>query len=121
MLGVPTVLRKIPAVFVCENLTNPEYGEPSQVGGSPDYAGVFGVLVPRLLTFGMVSGVCNRRLWPKGRKKHGSVFPRLQPAPCLFSFGLGLFCPKPSRFRATYPVVFIEKSSRKSHFFFLLN
>ena len=56
LLGVPTVARKSTAVFVCENLTNPEYGEPSQVGGSPDYAGVFGVLVPRRLTFGMVSG-----------------------------------------------------------------
>ena len=56
LVGVPTVLRKSTAVFVCENLTNPVYGGPSQVGGSPDYAGVFGVLVPRLLTFGMVSG-----------------------------------------------------------------
>ena len=55
-VGVPTVARKMDFVLKCVTLTNPAYGGPSQVGGSPDYAGVFGVLVPRRLTFGMVSG-----------------------------------------------------------------
>ena len=56
VVGVPTVARKMDFVLKCVTLANPAYGGPSQVGGSPDYAGVFGVLVPRRLTFGMVSG-----------------------------------------------------------------
>jgi hypothetical protein len=39
VVGVPTVARKMDFVLKCVTLTNPAYGGPSQVGGSPAFSG----------------------------------------------------------------------------------